>query len=498
MNPFVNPLSRMRLRLRLRSAALPLALASLLAAGCGGSASSLASLSYSSPTPVEPTAGTWRTWIVPDPVALRPAAPPSPESDQTSAELAELAALAAARTPAQEADIATWNLGTCKRWNELQRSLIAARSVNPPKASRGLAMACVAMYDAMVCAWDAKFAFLRARPNAHPGGPTPFGAQPDSPSYVSERACASAAAAVVLRNQFPLDVAAIDALLQSALDADLNACVHFRSDVEVGEALGEAVGQMVIDARAADGSAGAQSAYAESGLPGRWIRTPPGNVFPPLLPGWGGVTTWALASGSQFRPPAPPAFLSAEWNTQTELVRSVVGNPITLSPERQAIALFWADGGGTVTPPGHWNQIAVDLGASEGLSEPRMARMLALLGVAQADAFIACWECKYFYDIQRPITAIRDALDPAWNAFIVTPPFPTYPSGHSTTSGAASQVLGYLFPDQALDLAQMGTEAMDSRLFGGIHFDFDDKTGLDMGRSIANVVIGFAAEDGSP
>jgi hypothetical protein len=168
-----------------------------------------------------------------------------------------------------------------------------------------------------------------------------------------------------------------------------------------------------------------------------------------------------------------------------------------LTTERTDIAFFWADGPGTVTPPGHWNQIGADMGVAAGFNEPRMARMMAALGVAQADAFVACWDCKYAFDCVRPITEIRDKIDPLWTPIVGTPPFPTYTSGHSSTSGAASQLLGFFFPADAVILADMGTEAMNSRLYGGIHFTFDNEGGLDLGRSIATRVLGRIATDGA-
>jgi membrane-associated phospholipid phosphatase len=174
---------------------------------------------------------------------------------------------------------------------------------------------------------------------------------------------------------------------------------------------------------------------------------------------------------------------------------------LTLTPERISIAQFWADGGGTFTPPGHWNEIAVDKAVTAGFNECRMARMLAALGAAQHDAFVACWDCKYFYDVERPVTVIRRDVGgayAAWLPLITTPPFPSYPSGHSSTSGAASQVLGYFFPEDSTELAVMANEAKDSRLYGGIHFTFDNDTGLSLGRSIGTLAIVHLEEDGAP
>src|SRR5262249_4192999 len=122
--------------------------------------------------------------------------------------------------------------------------------------------------------------------------------------------------------------------------------------------------------------------------------------------------------------------------------------------EQSLIALFWADGAGTETPPGHWNRIARVVSSQRGTSVMANARLFALLNIAMADAAICAWDAKYTYMFWRPVTAIRNGdtdgnaatvPDPAWSSFIVTPPFPDYVSGHSTFSGAASTVLAMFY-----------------------------------------------------
>ena len=194
-----------------------------------------------------------------------------------------------------------------------------------------------------------------------------------------------------------------------------------------------------------------------------------------------------LENGQSVRPPAPPAYNSPEFLAQVEEVWDVNQG---LTPERLAIAQFWADGAGTQTPPGHWNEIALQKAAQFQKSEPETAQILAVLGVAQADAFIACWDCKYEYWCCRPITEIRKSYNPAWLSPITTPPFPSYPSGHSTTSGAASTVLSHFYPEAAREIVAMGMEAMTSRLYGGIHFTFDNFVGMQMGIAIGEITLG--------
>src|SRR5262249_11515772 len=148
------------------------------------------------------------------------------------------------------------------------------------------------------------------------------------------------------------------------------------------------------------------------------------------------------------------------------------------------IALFWADGAGTETPPGHWNTIAQEIGVARGNTIEQNARLFALLNIAMADAAICSWDAKYTYDFWRPVTAIRDTSDSTWSSFIVTPPFPDYVSGHSTFSGAASTVLAMFYEMDNISftassdflpgvlrsfpsLSAAANEAAISRLYGG-------------------------------
>jgi membrane-associated phospholipid phosphatase len=115
--------------------------------------------------------------------------------------------------------------------------------------------------------------------------------------------------------------------------------------------------------------------------------------------------------------------------------------------------------------------------------------VLAALNTGQADAFIACWDAKFTYWSERPVTAIRRELNPAFLPYIATPPFPSYVSGHSTTSGAASELLSTFFPRDARRLRTMSEEAAVSRLYGGIHFRSDNEAGLALGKKIGRVAV---------
>jgi membrane-associated phospholipid phosphatase len=163
-----------------------------------------------------------------------------------------------------------------------------------------------------------------------------------------------------------------------------------------------------------------------------------------------------------------------------------------LTRERLAIVHKWADGAGTYTPPGHWNDIAAEYIHRARMSEVRAARAFALLNMSLHDAAVACWEAKYFYYNPRP-----SQLNPAIKTATGVPNFPSFTSGHSTFSGAAAHVLSYLFPSDRSFFESQATEASLSRLYGGIHYRVDCEVGLQHGKRVAQYTINFAQQDGA-
>jgi PAP2 superfamily len=327
------------------------------------------------------------------------------------------------------------------RWIDLELAEFVTHRTNPPRASRALALVSVAMLEAA------------KGPRGH------------------QDASVAGAAATVLAYLFPDRAAAFAELAEQERPAKA---------VERGRRIGERV---VARART-DGSDAVFTGTIPVG-PGLWVPTPPAFA-PPLEPLAGTWRTWNLRSGSQLRPGPPPAFGSAAYSAE---IREVFDVSRALTAEQKRIADFWADGAGTVTPPGHWNQIALDLIRSHRLGLGKAAKVLAALNTGQADAFIACWDSKFTYWSERPVTAIRRELDPAFLSYIATPPFPSYVSGHSTTSGAASSVLSAFFPREARQLRAWADEAAVSRLYGGIHFRSDNEVGLELGRKVGRIAI---------
>jgi membrane-associated phospholipid phosphatase len=274
-------------------------------------------------------------------------------------------------------------------------------------------------------------------------------------------------------------------------------------------AWGESVARGILVWRAGDASDAIVIPPSGDG-PGIWVPTPPAFAQY-LLPQWGFVAPFAMPAGAHFRPAGPPALDTAKYATDYNEVKALgaaVGSART--PEQELIALFWADGTGTETPPGHWNSIAQSVAAARQNTMEQNARLFALLNVAMADAAICAWDAKYTYRFWRPVTAIRNGdadgnpattADPEWNSFIVTPPFPDYVSGHATFSGAASKVLALFYGTdnvaftigsdflpgvtrQFSKFSAAATEAALSRLYGGIHYRSANEDGLSSGLAI--------------
>ena len=170
--------------------------------------------------------------------------------------------------------------------------------------------------------------------------------------------------------------------------------------------------------------------------------------------------------------------------------------------EQKAIARFWSDDPMlSMTPPGHWVSIALQVAERADLPLDQNVDLLARMGVAMSDAFVGCWHDKYVYNLVRPITYIKKNIDPKWDPLLNTPPFPEYPSGHSTVSGAMDAVLtgffgeNYAFEDKTgspdgrnprmfKSFREAAEEAGISRLYGGIHFQSAIVDGLAQGRCI--------------
>ena len=355
------------------------------------------------------------------------------------------------------------------RWNERARDLVAKHRVDPPMASRDYALLSLSQYAAVVSAKRTILGVGRPR------------------RAVSVRAAIMAASADALMRSFGGDAD----FLTNARTADgqeLSASGEPMEEILAGYEIGRQAAQAVSVRTYDDGSLERWSGTIPTG-PGYWFSSQ-NPASAPLRPEWGAVATWLMRSGDQFRPPPPPAFGSAEFEAALAEVRRISD---ARTAEQSRIAAFWADGAGTQTPPGHWNEIAASLIAREKLNEEEATRALTVLNAALIDAGIACWDAKYHYWVIRPSQA-----DPAITTSVPLPNFPSYVSGHSTFSGAAAVVLAAVFPGEAASLDAMAREAAMSRLYGGIHYSFDNERGMALGEAIGRLglplLTGDAAE----
>jgi hypothetical protein len=215
-----------------------------------------------------------------------------------------------------------------------------------------------------------------------------------------------------------------------------------------------------------------------------------------------------LRNGAELQPPGHPEFSTDAGSAFYAAALEVYEAGRRLTDEQKLIADHWADGAGTGTPPGHWVAIVSQIARNEPLSLAEAAEAYARAGIAAHDAFVCCLNAKYRYNLLRPVTYINDFIDAGWSPHIVTPPFPSYTSGHSTQSGAAATVLTDMFgqksfrdtthidhgltprlePRSFRSFEEASAEAAVSRLYGGIHYAFDNDHGLESGKQIGRLI----------
>lgn len=262
---------------------------------------------------------------------------------------------------------------------------------------------------------------------------------------------------------------------------------------------------------ASDGGQGAYlnnfpTNYTPPKGPGLWIPTPP-LYQSAMLPYWGknrylvkenGQVANQIAKAPSFSPNPGSAFYQS--------ADAVYQKGNTLTPEETIIARYWADGPGTFTPPGHMIAITTQLIKDNNLSLDKAAQLFAKVGIALNDAGILCWQIKYRENLIRPVSYIQQYIDQNWMPLISTPPFPSYFSGHAAFTCATSTILANYFGDsfsftdnQKIDdgfsprsyqsFSSMTEEAAISRVYGGIHYQFDSEVGKSGGLAIANKVL---------
>jgi len=290
---------------------------------------------------------------------------------------------------------------------------------------------------------------------------------------ISSDAAVASASAAVLTTQFP--DSAVRASIARELSQDLDRARVGSKNAEqaaAGQRLGNDVaGRTMASAPPLVSLMGPWNGTIPKG-PGMWYSAP---GIPPIGILMAKARPWLLDSASQFRPAPPPTFGSPVWQAALEEVRRVARER---TPEQARIAQKW----NSVDPWGPWNQTAADALRRHHASDAEAARVFAVLNAAASDAIIACFEAKYHYWSIRPSqadTTIMLAND------VDLPNFPSYPSGHACSAGAFDAVLGHFFPQERAEFTRIAEEQAMSRLYGGIHYRFDNDGGLALGRVVA-------------
>lgn len=405
---------------------------------------------------------------------------------------------------------------------------VYGHQIGPGRASRAMAIVHVAVFEAV---------------NAITGRYVSYTGLPQAPADTSMKAAIGQAAHDALVALYPSHAASFAAQLAE----DLANVEDPEAQKQAGIDLGRRAALSILELRSDDGSDHEEPRfgidYFPEDRPGVWQQDPISGDPRALGARWAEVRPFVLTSADQFRLPPPPALESPEYAAAYAEVVRLGGDGISTPTERTAdetaAGIFWAYDGlpSLCAPPRLYNQIALQLAEEQGLDLVDMARLLALVNVAMADAGIASWESKYFYQVARPVTAVRDGDDdgnaetvgdadftplgaPASNTTgpNFTPPFPAYPSGHATFGGAVFETLRNIFgtddiaftfvsdeyngstvdnqgnvrelhPRTFSSLSQAEDENGQSRIYLGIHWSFDKDEGIVQGRRVADHVF---------
>lgn len=406
---------------------------------------------------------------------------------------------------------------------------VFGHQLGPTRSSRAMAIVHIAMFEAV---------------NAIVGGYESYTGTPPAPANTSMRAAICQAAHDTLLALFPSHAPNFAAKLAEDLDS-----IPDGAEKQNGIALGQQTAAAILALRENDGSE-LDLPYVFSDQPGRWRVDPLNPGQDPLGDEWPLVKPFVLTRAEQFRAPPPPSIDGAEYaiayNEAMQYGGDGITTPTIRTPEQTQIGIYWAYDGtpSLCAPPRLYNQITVQIATDRGLSIVEMARLLALVNVAMADAGIAIWESKYHYDYWRPVTGIRESDPGAGPSGLgdnnpltqgdvsftplgapasnlagpnFTPPFPAYPSGHAGFGGSLFQVLREFFgtdhiaftfvsdelngvtldhegnarplvPRSFTSLSQAEEENGQSRIYLGIHWSFDKSEGIVLGNRVGNFV----------
>lgn len=293
-----------------------------------------------------------------------------------------------------------------------------------------------------------------------------------------------------------------------------------KEQIEKAESYGKTVADVILKRAGKDmfKQTRGMTRYMLKETPGSWVPTPP-DYMQGVEPNFRLIHPFTLDSCSSFRETPPQAFSEENNSDFYKSALEVVNTFKSLDSEKIEITKYWDDNPNVsthlghltifdqkMTPGGHWMAIVSNVVKNKNLTQPDAAHAFAMVAVSLFDAFIACWDSKYNYSTIRPVTYINKNIDNDWRPFLQTPPFPEYPSGHSTISASAATILteyfgaDYAFTDSSEvpfhmpvrsfhSFFEAADEAAMSRLFGGIHFRSGNEAGKILGKKVGRKVL---------
>ena len=379
------------------------------------------------------------------------------------------------------------------QWNRVLQETIRTPGQQPPTIFpvRSFAMMHAAMFDAV---------------NSIDGSYTPYLTNVPGSKNASIEAAAAQAAHDVLAALYPTRQDVFGMELANSFDGiEPN---RLRQGVRVGEI----VAARLLAARANDGWTVTPPPYVLPPSPGNWQPAP----APAGFTHYPGVTPFAITSNTQFAPNPPPSLMSAEYAADFNEVKEIgSATSATRTADQTLVARLWANVNTPTTVFFVWNNVARTVALDQETTTVENARLFALINIAFHDSLLITFTSKFQHGLWRPVTAIRradedgnpdTAQDSGWSPLIGNPPYPTYAGNHAAIGTSQSTTLALFFGRDDIafqhtwegvggatrfyqSFTAMANEEERSRVYGGIHFTFDQVAGQAVGRNVGNYIF---------
>ena len=408
---------------------------------------------------------------------------------------ASLALVAIAACPTSTA---AQSLDTVIRWNRIMLDAVVVPGANPATVfvHRPMAIVSVAMFDA-ANSFDQTYMPYTARVIPAAGA---------SRDAAVAQAAHDALVAVLpsLRERF------VAALAVSLTGMTAEAALE-------GSKVGAAAAKAILDRRANDGWSQTPPPLVLPSLPGYWRPTPTANA-PAAFTHYPNVDGFVVSSGRRFLMEGPPPLTSTRYATDFSETKAIGAiDSTTRTAEQTQMARLWHGVGTTTTSPNLWNMLLADVARTRTWNGLDLARAFALMNMTQHDALMTSFTGKFIYGLWRPITAIREAdtdgnaattADQAWTPLLATPPYPGHPGNRACLAGSQSRLLERLFGQDNVSITvtwavaggpavtrsyngfrQLADEEAKSRIWGGIHFQFESLASMGSCTLLADYVV---------